>query len=82
MEANLLWKPTFGGRRPSVEDDLQWKITFGGRQPSVEDDLWWKTAFGGRQTSVVTPPFWTVTAQLSPNRNYYQLSQLEIESTS
>ena len=34
-----MWKTTFGGRRPLVEDDLQWKTTFGGRQPSVEDDL-------------------------------------------
>ena len=42
--------PTFGGRRPSMEDNLQWKTTFGGRQtsveevgekqPLVEDDLW------------------------------------------
>ena len=42
------WKTTFGGRRPSVEDDLQWKITFGGRQPSAEDDFWWKATFVGR----------------------------------
>ena len=25
------WKTTFGGRRPTVEDDLHWKTTFNGK---------------------------------------------------
>ena len=35
-----MWRTTFGGRRPSVEDDLHWKttfcgkMTFGEKQPS------------------------------------------------
>ena len=33
----ILWKRTFDGRRPSMEDDLQWKTTFNGRRPVMED---------------------------------------------
>ena len=32
-------KETFGGSRPSMEDDLIWKTTFDGRRPLTEDDL-------------------------------------------
>ena len=39
------WKTSFGGRRPSVEDDLWWKTTVGGRHPLVADTLWWKMTF-------------------------------------
>ena len=63
MEDNLWRKTTFDGRQPSVEDN---------QQPLVEDNLQWKMTFGDDL------PF-TITAQLSPNRNGYQLSQPEIE---
>ena len=49
---------TFGGRRPSVEDNLWWRMTFGERRPSVEDDLWWKTTFGGRRPLVEDELLW------------------------
>ena len=78
VEENLRWRTPFGERQPLVEDDLWLKTTFGGRHPSAEDDLWWQKTFGGARPSAVAPPL-TATAQLSSNRNYYQLSQLEIE---
>ena len=47
---NYLWNwkggTTFGGRRPSVEDELWWKTPCCGRRPLVEDNLRWKTTFG------------------------------------
>ena len=58
-------------RWPLVEDmlrgNLRWKTTFGWRQPLMEDDLrWWLIPL-------------TVTAQLSPNQNCYQVSQPQTE---
>ena len=50
---------TFGGRRPSAENDLCWKTTFCGRQLSVEDNLRWKTTFGGRFPLVEDYLQWT-----------------------
>ena len=47
-----LWKMTFDGRRPLMEDDLWWKTTFEGTRPLMEDDLWWKTPFDGRRSSM------------------------------
>ena len=84
LEDDLWWKTTFSKRQPPVEDDLWWKMTFGGRQPSVENKLWWKTTFGWRQKLVEDDLSWgllplTVTKELSPNWNCYQLSQPEIE---
>ena len=75
---------TFGWRQPSVDNDLQWNTNFSRRWPLVEDELCWNANFGGRQPLVEDYLQWwllplTVTAQLSPNRNCYQLSQPEIE---
>ena len=36
------WRTTFGGSRPSMEDNLL------GRQPWVEDNFWWKTILNKR----------------------------------
>ena len=52
---DLLWRMTYSGRWPLVEDDPRWKMTLGGRQLLVKNDLWWKTTFGGRQPSVRQP---------------------------
>ena len=45
-------RSTFGGRRPSVEDDLRWKTTF------LEDDLWWKTNSGRRRPYMEDNVWW------------------------
>ena len=85
-----IWKTTFGGRRPSEEDDLLWKTTFCGRLPFLEDYLLWKMTFSGRTTfsgrwTLVKDDLWwwllplTFTEELRPNWNCYQLSQPEIE---
>ena len=83
------WKMTFDGRRPLMEDDLWQKTTFEGRWPSREDDLWWKTTFDVRRPSIGLQYItWkkyfrlltlTATAQLTPNRKFYQLSKPEKE---
>ena len=46
--SELIWKATFEGRRPSMEDDLKWKTTFDERRPSMKDNLRWKATFDGR----------------------------------
>ena len=65
MEDDLCWKTTFGetfgGGRPSGEDDFWWKTTFSGRRPLVEDDLRWKTTFSGRRPAMEDDPLWKTT---------------------
>ena len=48
LDKGNMWKTTFGGRQPLVEDDYWWEMTFGGRTPFVEDDLWWKIAYNNK----------------------------------
>ena len=50
--SKLIWKMTFDGTWPSMEDDLQFKMTFDGRWPSIEDTLWWKMNIKGRRPSM------------------------------
>ena len=56
-----IMKTTFGGRRPSLEDDLWWRMIFGGRRPLVEDNLWWKTTLGERRPLVEDDLQWKKT---------------------
>ena len=44
--SDLLWKTTFGWRRPSVEDVLQWKTTFG------SDSFPWQSQQNWAQTGI------------------------------
>ena len=76
MEDNFWWKMTFDGRQTLTEDDLWWKTTINGRQHLIEDNLWKKTPFDRICCWLLTL---TVTAQLTPNRKCYQLSQLKID---
>ena len=55
------WKTTFGGRRPSLEDNLRWKMTFGGRRLLLEDNLRWKTTYCGRRHLVEDDLLWSTT---------------------
>ena len=61
--------------QPCIICMIKFYLSFSGRRPSRKGDLWWKTTFSGRQWILPL----TVTAQQSPNQNYYQLSQPEIE---
>ena len=88
LDEGNMWKMTFGKTGPLVKDDLRWKTTFGGRQSLVEDNLCRETTFIGRwplleddrgQNTTFVGRRPSVTAQLSQNRNCYQMSQLETE---
>ena len=74
MENNLLWKPTFDGSPPLIEDDLWWKTTFNGRwslmetfdgrhgrRPLMEYNPWWKTIFDGIQYFMEDKLWWEMT---------------------
>ena len=85
LKEDEIWgKTTFGGRQSLTEDDLWQKTIFDGRRPLTEDDLWRKTTFDRRrplmEKEYITwkKCLWlltlTVTAQLTPNRKFYQLS--------
>ena len=41
-----VWKATFDGGQPLMEDDLGWKTTFDGRQSSMEEDRWGEGDYG------------------------------------
>ena len=50
--SELIWKTTFDGSRPLMEDTLWWKRTFNRRRPLTGADLWWKRNFDGRRPSM------------------------------